>query len=61
MMTIVTHVHLKEGAGPFWDAAMRTRLSAATKTSGWVWEVCRTSARESGPTTLTRAPITRRT
>jgi CHRD domain len=29
MMTIVTHVHLKEGAGPEWDTAMRTRLSAA--------------------------------
>ena len=36
MMTIVTHVHLKEGAGPDWDAAMRTRLSAARKTSGWI-------------------------
>ena len=36
MMTIVTHLHLKEGAGPDWDAAMRTRLSAARKASGWV-------------------------
>jgi heme-degrading monooxygenase HmoA len=36
MMTIVTHVHLKEGAGPDWDAAMRTRLSAAKKRPGWV-------------------------
>src|SRR5215470_7683444 len=36
MMTIVTHVHLKEGAGPFWNAAMRTRLSAAKKASGWM-------------------------
>jgi hypothetical protein len=36
MMTIVTHVHLKEGAGPEWDAAMRTRLSAAKKRPGWV-------------------------
>jgi len=36
MMTIVTHAHLKEGAGADWDAAMRTRLSAARKTSGWV-------------------------
>src|SRR5262250_3006000 len=36
MMTIVTHVHLKEGAGSDWDAAMRTRLSAARKASGWV-------------------------
>jgi len=35
MMTIVTHVHLKEGAGPDWEAAMRTRLSAARKASGW--------------------------
>ena len=36
MMTIVTHAHLKEGAGPEWDAAMRTRLSAAKKRPGWV-------------------------
>ena len=36
MMTIVTHVHLREGAGRDWDAAMRTRLSAARKRSGWV-------------------------
>jgi len=36
MMTIVTHVHLREGAGPDWDAAMRTRLSAASKASGWI-------------------------
>jgi heme-degrading monooxygenase HmoA len=36
MMTIVTQVHLKEGAGRDWDATMRTRLSAAKKASGWV-------------------------
>lgn len=36
MMTVVTHVHLREGAGSDWDAAMRTRLSAAKKKSGWV-------------------------
>jgi heme-degrading monooxygenase HmoA len=36
MMTIVTHVHLKEGAGHEWDTAMRTRLSAAKKRPGWV-------------------------
>jgi hypothetical protein len=36
VMTIVTHVHLKEGVGPDWDAAMRTRLSAAKKQPGWV-------------------------
>ena len=36
MMTIVTHVHLQEGAGRDWDAAMRTRLSAANKRPGWV-------------------------
>jgi heme-degrading monooxygenase HmoA len=36
MMTIVTHVHLKEGVGHEWDAAMRTRLSAAKKRPGWV-------------------------
>jgi heme-degrading monooxygenase HmoA len=36
MMTIVTHVHLNEGAGQEWDGAMRTRLSAAKKRPGWV-------------------------
>src|SRR4029450_8413196 len=36
MMTIVTHVHLKDGAGRDWDVAMRKRLSAARKQSGWV-------------------------
>jgi heme-degrading monooxygenase HmoA len=36
MLTIVTHVHLREGAGRDWDAAMRARLSAARKVSGWV-------------------------
>ena len=36
MMTIVTHVHLKDGVGSEWDAAMRTRLSAAKKRPGWV-------------------------
>jgi heme-degrading monooxygenase HmoA len=36
MMTIVTHIHLKEGAGPSWDGAMRTRLAAAKKRPGWI-------------------------
>src|SRR5262245_6121213 len=36
MMTIVTHIHLKDGAGPSWDAAMRTRLAAAKKRPGWI-------------------------
>jgi heme-degrading monooxygenase HmoA len=36
MMTIVTHVHLREGAGPDWDAVMRTRLSGARQASGWI-------------------------
>ena len=36
MMTIVTHVHLKEDAGREWDTAMRSRLSAAKKRPGWV-------------------------
>jgi heme-degrading monooxygenase HmoA len=36
MMTIVTHVHLKEGAGREWDTAMGTRLSAAKRRPGWV-------------------------
>jgi heme-degrading monooxygenase HmoA len=36
MITIVTHVHLKEDAARDWDAVMRTRLSAAKKRPGWV-------------------------
>jgi heme-degrading monooxygenase HmoA len=36
MMTIVTHVYLREGAGRDWDAAMRTRLSAAREAPGWI-------------------------
>jgi heme-degrading monooxygenase HmoA len=36
MMTIVTHVKLKEGVEPEWDAAMRERLAAATDKPGWI-------------------------
>ena len=36
MMTIVTHVHLKEGAGRDSDLTMRARLTAAKKRPGWV-------------------------
>ena len=36
MKTIVTHVHLRPGAGRDWDAVMRRRLSAARKQPGWV-------------------------
>lgn len=36
MMTIVTHVKLKEGSEPEWDAAMRERLAAARERPGWV-------------------------
>ena len=36
MMTIVTHVKLRQGAEPEWDAAMRERLDAATGRQGWV-------------------------
>lgn len=36
MMTIVTHVTLKEGSEPEWDAAMRERLTAAKSQPGWV-------------------------
>jgi heme-degrading monooxygenase HmoA len=36
MMTIVTHVTLKEGSEPEWDAAMRERLSAARNQRGWI-------------------------
>ena len=35
MMTIVTHVRLKEGSEPEWDAAMRDRLAAAASRPGW--------------------------
>jgi heme-degrading monooxygenase HmoA len=36
MMTIVTYVTLREGAGPEWDAVMRDRLAAATERPGWI-------------------------
>lgn len=36
MMTIVTHVTLREGAEPEWDAAMRERLTAARDQPGWI-------------------------
>jgi heme-degrading monooxygenase HmoA len=36
MMTIVTHVTLKEGIEPEWDVAMRERLAAATDKPGWI-------------------------
>jgi heme-degrading monooxygenase HmoA len=36
MMTIVTHVTLKEGSEPEWDTAMRERLSAARNQRGWI-------------------------
>ncbi len=36
MMTIVTHVTLKEGSEPEWDAAMRERLAAAVDKPGWL-------------------------
>jgi heme-degrading monooxygenase HmoA len=35
-MTIVTHVKLKQGSEPEWDAAMRERLAAAKERQGWV-------------------------
>lgn len=36
MLTIVTHLTLKEGTEPEWDAAMRERLNAAKERPGWV-------------------------
>ncbi len=36
MMTIVTHVAVKEGSEPAWDAAMRERLESARGRTGWV-------------------------
>ena len=35
-MTIVTHVTLKEGAEPEWDAAMRERMAAAAGRAGFI-------------------------
>ena len=36
MMTIVTHVVLKEGSEPEWDSTMRERLGAARSQPGWI-------------------------
>ena len=36
MMTIVTHVTLKEGSEPEWDAAMRARLGSVRGRRGWI-------------------------
>ena len=36
MMTIVTHVTLKPGVEPQWDAAIRERLAAAAAMPGWI-------------------------
>jgi heme-degrading monooxygenase HmoA len=36
MMTIVTHVRVKEGHEPAWDAAMRERIEAAREQPGFV-------------------------
>ena len=36
MMTIVTHVTLREGEEPAWDDAMRARLEAARGRPGWI-------------------------
>jgi heme-degrading monooxygenase HmoA len=36
MMTVVTHVKLKLGQEPQWDAAFRERLTAVEDQPGWV-------------------------
>jgi heme-degrading monooxygenase HmoA len=36
MMTIVTHVSLKSGNEPEWDATMRQRLEGARSQPGWI-------------------------
>jgi len=36
MMTIITHVTLREGSEPEWDAAMRERLEAVKNQPGWI-------------------------
>ena len=35
-MTIITHVTLREGSEPQWDAVMRERLLAAREQPGWI-------------------------
>lgn len=36
MMTIVTHITLREGCEPEWDTAMRERLAAVKGRPGWI-------------------------
>lgn len=36
MMTIVTHLTLKQGTEPRWDAVMRERLASARRARGWI-------------------------
>lgn len=36
MITTVTQMMLKDGAGKAWDAAMQERLDAASKRPGWM-------------------------
>src|SRR5262245_31976142 len=36
MMTIVTHVMLKQGCEPEWDSAMHARLDAVRSRPGWL-------------------------
>lgn len=36
MMTVITHVTLREGAAPEWDDAMRERLDGAIAHDGWI-------------------------
>ncbi len=36
MMTVITHITLKQGSEPEWDAAMRERLDSAPEREGWI-------------------------
>jgi heme-degrading monooxygenase HmoA len=36
MVTIVTDIHLKDGAASEWDEVMRERMAAAKRQPGWV-------------------------
>jgi heme-degrading monooxygenase HmoA len=36
MMTVITHVTLRQGSEPDWDAAMRDRLASAQDREGWL-------------------------
>jgi heme-degrading monooxygenase HmoA len=36
MLTVVTRIHLREGAEPAWDAAFRQRIAGVRDQPGWI-------------------------